>query len=718
MSNLSPLIWRPDRVAHCRSDSGDVWLFGGPFPVRLSGRFAVPVAQAIDGERTMSQVAQFAATSDLVSAGQANAVLFQWLTAGHVVTRSELLGSARIRLLGDDAPEVRALRHALEATGAEVVLDSADPADLADLTVAVLDDLLNVAEHVDQGHWLPVRMHGDEVLVGPMLGPGYGCADCFVARHESRRSVDLMSARLAGLERLPGSPNLHPAAPALAAGMITSVAEGRRLGESAAAEIDCRSINPVSLESRRHALVPVPGCLTCDPGGKSTVDLERDLDKQMISSNDGGGLRTVEPESTWQTYEHLVSDVLGIVPEVCIVGDPSLRVHRAGLNPVWNDRQDLDGLRASLRQSAMGKGLTIASSQAGALAEALERQSMIWQGDEGARIARMDDLERAIHPNDIQLYSAAQIAAAEVDGSPTHRFHYVPQTFKVDQEHAWSQVRGIADDRRAWIPSAIAYLGVPQTGPGSLRGCSNGVAAGNSIDEALLQGLLELVERDSVALWWYSRAHRPGIDLDATDDPRVRAALTPLRARGRDVWVLDITSDLGIPAMAALTATPEGGRMLMGFGAHVDPVIAVVRALTEVCQCESGISDWKAESTPEGVLKGMPEIEREWLAAVTTATDPWLAPHGSVPLARASTLNLHESLDAVLVALSKAGLEAWWMNLTRRDIGLPVVRTVVPGLRHFWNRFAPGRLYNVPVSLAWVPDGYGEDDVNPRWVFM
>ena len=711
MTNLSPLIWRPDRVAHCRSDSGDVWLFGGPFPVRLSGRFAVPVAQAIDGERTMSQVAQFAATGDLVSAGQANAVLFQWLTAGHVVTRAELPGPPRIRVLGDDAPEVRALRHALEATGAEVVLDSADP---ADLTVAVLDDLLNMAGRADQGNWLPARMHGDEVLVGPMLGPDYGCADCFVARHESRRSVDLMSARLAGLDRPPVSPNIHPAAPALAAGMITSIAEERRLGATSTAGDDCRSINPVSLESRRHALVPVPGCVTCDPGGNSTVDLERDLDRQLISSNDGGGLRTVEPETTWQSYEHLVSDVLGIVPEVCLVGDPSLRVHRAGLNPAWSARQDLDGLRASLRQSAMGKGLTIASSRAGALAEALERQSMIWQGDESVRVARMDDLEGAIHPHDIQLYSAAQIAAAEFDGSPTHRFHYVPQTFMVDQEHTWSQVRGIADDRRAWIPTSIAYLGVPQTGPGSLRGCSNGVAAGNSIDEALLQGLLELVERDSVALWWYSRSHRPGIDLDATDDPRVRAALAPLRARGREVWVLDITSDLGIPAMAALTSAPDGGRVLMGFGAHVDPVIAVVRALTEVCQSEAGLSDWNAESTPEGV----PEIEGEWLAAVTTATDPWLAPYGSVPLARSSTLNLHESLDVVLLALSHAGLEAWWMDLTRRDIGLPVVRTVVPGLRHFWNRFAPGRLYDVPVTLEWVRDAYGEDDLNPRWVFL
>lgn len=91
-----------------------------------------------------------------------------------MVTRAEQPGPPRIRVLGDDGPEVRALRHALDATGAEVVLDSADPADpadladLADLTVAGLDDPLDVAGRVDQGHWLLVRMHGDEVLVGLM----------------------------------------------------------------------------------------------------------------------------------------------------------------------------------------------------------------------------------------------------------------------------------------------------------------------------------------------------------------------------------------------------------------------------------------------------------------------------------------------------------------------------------------------------------------------
>lgn len=699
-----PLIWRPDRVVQCGGDTGDVWLLGGPHPLRLSGRFALPVAQAIDGRRAMSEVAASAAASGILTVGQANAVLVRWFLAGHIVVAAAGPPCLRVTVIGDDLDDVRALRHALESGGVEVVDD-------ADLTVIVIRDLLDVADHAHEGCWLPVRMRGEVLLIGPMLGPGQGCTECLVTRHQRRRAADIVSARLAGLERPAVSPYLHPAAPALAAGVIASVAQARRSGDQSPVDGGGRSIDPVSLESGKHALVPVPGCSACDPDGTSAVNLGRGSAQTVSVSHDGGGLRTVDPDTTWQTYEHLVSDVLGVLPEVRAVGDPSLRVHLAGGNPAWDDRQDLDGLRSSLRQSSMGKGITVSSSRVGALAEALERQSMTWRGDESVRVARMVDLEGAIHPHDIQLYSTTQLAAAE-DGAPSsHRFHYVPQSFDVEQEHGWSQLRGIAHaDQWAWMPAPFAYLGFGRGVHGGLRGCSNGVAAGNSVDEALLQGLLELVERDAVALWWYPRAHRPGVDLDAIDDPRVRAALAPLRARGREVWVLDITTDLGIPAMSALTSDIDGGRVLNGFGAHTDPVIAIVRALTEVAQSEAGLSELQP--------KNMPEVEGEWLASVTTATDPWLAPHGFSTPASARSLDLDGSLDDVLAALSRAGLEAWWMDLTRRDIGLPVVRTVVPGLRHFWNRFAPGRLYDVPVNLGWVPAAYGEDDLNPRWVFV
>lgn len=697
--------WRDDRIVQIAPDSDDVWLLGGPHPFRLSGRFAVPVARAIDGARTLAEAAAAAAATDVLTVGQANSVLVQWLMAGHVVMAADRPGPPRVRVVGVEDADVTALRKALGGVGVRADGDGAD------LTIVVVGDLLEVGDQAPDGPWLPVRLRGETVIVGPMLGPGHGCPTCLVARHQRRRAADLVSARVAGLDRPAVSPYLHPAATALAAGVIASVSEAHRRGEDSPVQAAGRGIDPVTLESRRHVLVPVPGCDSCDPGGTSLLGCGRDLDRPQAASPDGGGLRVVDPEMTWQAYGHLVSDVLGLVPEVRVVGDPALRVHMAGGNPAWDDRQDLEALRGSLRQNSMGKGITIASSRAGALAEALERQCIAWRGDEHVVHARMADLDGAVHPHDIQLFSASQLGSPMAGQAPAHRFHYIPRPFEAEEVHAWVPLRGLVDSsRQAWIPASLAYLGAPQSSPGGVRGCSNGVAAGNTVDEALLQGLLELVERDSVALWWYPRAHRPGVDLDAIDDARVRSALAPLRARNRQVWVLDLTSDLGITAMVALASDADGGRVLQGFGAHVDPVIAVVRALTELAQGEVGLSVGEAHLR-EGV-------EGDWLKEVTTVTDPWLAPDGTTPLPSAPAMGLYEALDFVTGALSDAGLQTWWMDLSRRDIGLPVVRTVVPGLRHFWNRFAPGRLYDVPVSLGWVPGPFTEDDLNPRWVFL
>jgi ribosomal protein S12 methylthiotransferase accessory factor len=63
--------------------------------------------------------------------------------------------------------------------------------------------------------------------------------------------------------------------------------------------------------------------------------------------------------------------------------------------------------------------------------------------------------------------------------------------------------------------------------------CSNGCAAGNTLEEAVVQGFLELVERDGVALWWYNRARRPGVDLDSFAEPylgRLQTFCTPTAA--------------------------------------------------------------------------------------------------------------------------------------------------------------------------------------------
>ena len=68
--------------------------------------------------------------------------------------------------------------------------------------------------------------------------------------------------------------------------------------------------------------------------------------------------------------------------------------------------------------------------------------------------------------------------------------------------------------------------------------------------------------------------------------------------------------------------------------------------------------------------------------------------------------------------LEAKGLEVLVLDQTRPDIGLAVVRVIVPGLRHFWARFAPGRLYDVPLELGWVPRRLREDELNPVAMFL
>ena len=58
------------------------------------------------------------------------------------------------------------------------------------------------------------------------------------------------------------------------------------------------------------------------------------------------------------------------------------------------------------------------------------------------------------------------------------------------------------------------------------------------------------------------------------------------------------------------------------------------------------------------------------------------------------------------------------LNQTRPDVGIPVVKVIVPGMRHFWARLAPGRLYDVPVTMGWLPRAKLEEELNPTAMFL
>lgn len=750
LSSGLPLRWRKDRAVAVSPDGAEVWLFGGAGPTRLGGRNAGPLAAAVDGKRTLDGIIAHAAAAGMNQA-DADRIARRWRDSGHLVSGRHDPDLCAVRLIDRTAdlsggqgesfvPVAQRFAAALRLADIAVIDETAagvaEPAPI--LTLIVVDDLLEAAGSVAgvDGAVVVAQLRGERPMVSPLLCPEGSCPFCLDERLRLRRTPDLIASIRVGRNYPPPSPTLHSLALPIVAGVAACMARSCRAG-NAAAELHRRHlavIEPITGRVEYHRLFPVAGCPVCDPGGKTVMDSHlthparggtaagaADLTGHNLQSRGGGGFRVVDPDVTWERYSPLISDAVGLVPSVTPTGPCEMRTFSAGSNIAASD--DLVMFRSRLRSSSGGKGLTLTAARTGALAEALERDSLRARGNEPYRRARMADLDDPLHPNDIQLFSQRQLRLSEqlraleiAEPGDARGFHQVPRLFNTDAEHDWSRVANIRTGNLRWLPSSLLWFNWPNRPPGYPSGSSNGAAAGNTVEEALLQGVFELVERDSVALWWYPRCRRPAMDLAAWNDPRIEAALAPQRALGSRVWVLDVTTDLGIPAAVAVGTGvgPLPHIPLLGFGAHLDPLIAVVRALTELAQMQAPLLTFD----PALPIEFPGAAERLWFDQVTPESEPWLMPHGMVTPAPSPVYGrIEEALDDAVGRIAARGIDVLWADCTRPDIGLPVVKTWAPGLRHFWNRFAPGRLYDVPPAIGWCEPGYGEDDLNP-WAMI
>jgi ribosomal protein S12 methylthiotransferase accessory factor len=75
-------------------------------------------------------------------------------------------------------------------------------------------------------------------------------------------------------------------------------------------------------------------------------------------------------------------------------------------------------------------------------------------------------------------------------------------------------------------------------------------------------------------------------------------------------------------------------------------------------------------------------------------------------------------LNHCFEAIQHAGHEILLLDQSRPDVALPVVKVLAPGLRHFWARYAPGRLYDVPLKMGWLDRKLTEDEMNPIAMFL
>jgi ribosomal protein S12 methylthiotransferase accessory factor len=616
-------------------------------------------------------------------------------------------------------------------------------------TIALTDDYLhpdlaalNQQQLQSKRPWLLVKPLGSVLWIGPVFTPDdTGCWHCLAQRLEGNREVEASVQRQKQASAQNNGNTCHTTTsylPTARAALPSTLQTGLQFAATEIAKhlvftaASTTSATPLpnlngklltfnyrTLDFKTHRLNRRPQCPTC---GDPTILHQRGFEPLVLESRQkhftrDGGHRAVTPQQTIEKYEHLISSITGVVTELVRITDPSnplVHTYRAG--HAFGDATSLRGLRSNLKHKSSGKGKTDSQSRASGFCEAVERYSGIYQGDEPRKPATFAELsELAINPETCLCISETQYENRQAINENRQAAHdWIPTRFDPDQTIDWTPVWSLTEQQHKYLPTSFCYYNYPM--PKGQRFCkadSNGNAAGNTLEEAILQGFMELVERDSVALWWYNRLRRPAVDLASFDESYFLELQQYYADNDRELWVLDLTADLGIPAFAGVSRRTVGDseRLIVGFGAHLDPTIAILRALTEVNQL--GL---ELDKVPDDQLDGVATL---WLLEATLENQPYLAPDRDQLLKTAQDYpqrwgnDIQDDVMTCVEIVKAAGMETLVLDQTRPDIGLNVVKVIVPGMRHFWSRFGPGRLYDVPVQLGWRDAPTPETEMNP-----
>jgi bacteriocin biosynthesis cyclodehydratase domain-containing protein len=650
----------------------------------------------------------------VVSRPPAGPMAAYWASLGlSVATTERNLQNCRVRVETVHVQSAADLELALRELGVRVVKRSPD------LTVTLVNDYLeqrlaelnrkHLSEHTP---WVLVQPSGIFPLVGPVFRPRKGpCWTCVADRMKRNREVKAL------LDRGPGRCIALSPLARNTLGQTSVQLAALEIAKAIATEFRTPlsdhiiSLDLLGATIVKHYVTARPQCPSCgrkklrDPS-RAPIPIELGAGGKLVMTS--GGYRTVSPSATVARFRKHVSPLTGVVSRLeRIEADLPLNTNYYAAHNFSAPARTVNELRGGLRKGSFGKGSTAEQGEASALMEAIERYSGIFQGDEIRVTRRFTDFPsgEAIFPNNVLLFSEAQFAKDNPNEPPP----WTPALFDPSAEIEWSPVWSLRDRRFKYLPTSILYFFYK--GPGEFLADSNGCAAGNTLEEAIVQGFLELVERDAYAIWWYNCLQRAEVDLTNLDDSYVRDLKTQLGETGRRLWVLDVTSDLGIPSFIAISHWVKNSQesIEFGSGAHFDSRIALLRALTEVNQFLS-IGLMGGRLGDQSTLDGSTPLRLR--------DHTFLMPGGKPPLqleygSKFGRLDPSEQVSACVRLAKQEGMDFLVLNQTRPDIGVPVVRVIVPGLRHFYRRFAPGRLYDVPVKLGFRERPLSETELNP-----
>ena len=318
---------------------------------------------------------------------------------------------------------------------------------------------------------------------------------------------------------------------------------------------------------------------------------------------------------------------------------------------------------------SQGKGTDLVSAQVSAMMEALE----LWHAEHIQRPLRCESYSALAREGTVLDLERLPRAAGGV--------------LRAGVERIWIEGNELLSHEPIWVPYECVSMNGVTDAPGqqTFSCTSNGLASGNILLEGTLHALYELIERDAFALWLAGdKAGSTRVANETIHAPELRAMLGAFDAAAIDVAVFELTSDLRIPTYSCIIvdrAEREQWRrlgMYGGSGCHLSPVVAMSRALTEAAQSRlTYIAGSRDDLLPNvyGDEHGIEFVARQRKRLFS------IVPDIEFSGATRETDTFEGDLEIVVGELRAAKVDrVAVIDLTRSDIGIPVVKVLAPGL--------------------------------------
>lgn len=596
------------------------------------------------------------------------------------------------------------------------------PSEASGALALVLHDAWHPAEHLQAEAsfsqsgipWLRGFVACGEGIIGPLVQPGQpGCSACADSRQIMAGSDRIGTWRLkdfltrdAGISRDP-----YATDSGLSHMACVTAAEVRRSLQGQPPHLAGRIFRTElkTLQSSRHSFLPDPLCPVCGrlPDDSPEAAQIKPEPRPKLAA-DKYRTRSVE-----DIREQLLRDCL----------DP-----RTGLTNGYRQHFGLPFAVSSVtlplltgNEVSSGRTLSFADSRLTALLEALER----YGGYEprGKRTVVRDSYrylqDIALNPASVGLHDPKHYAKKDFPFAPFHP----------DRPMNWVWGYSLLQKRPLLVPERLAYYSLGDSEEDFVYETSNGSALGGSVEEAILYGMLEVVERDAFLMTWYAQLPLPRLDLFSIPDPEVQVMAGYLRhVTGYDLHLFNSTMENGIPSLIALAKNrkSEGVNLLCASSSHLDPLQAVKSAVLEVASLIRGLDSTYEEHrerclrmlrNPSLVrnmddhvlLYSLPEAEERFGFLLDERRDPQTFEQAFAPPAKRADLT--EDLQHLLGVFRSLNLDVIAVDQTTPEmkrLGLHAVKVLIPGMlpmtfgQHLIRLEGLERVLQVPKLLGYV----------------